>query len=745
MSLIRKLSQSPRANRRSPSARRARLEVESLESRVVLYSASGNFWPSAQVVTISFMPDGTNIGGRSSNLMAAFNAKFGSAADLAERHPQGGPGLGAADQHQLRRRPRQRRRRRHGELPAGGPGLRRHPDRRLQLRQLHAGLGVHAAVGQQLLRRRRLPLQHRPGLQHQQRSTTCSPWRRTSSATRWACTTAPSPARRCTRSTTGSRTRWRPTTSTASAASTAAPGRRTATTPSASNGTTATATDITSLIDATALTALVSGPRHHHDGRPGLLQVRGPGRPERHDHHRRREPGPEPALAAGDDLQRRGDQPRDRLFDRLWRHAEPERRRPHGGADVLRQGRRRGCHGVRDRGLRPDAELRDGRVAHRPPAGHAAPQREPDPGRGGQAIKVAQETLVNTYTAGAQETSDASPGSVAMDGDGNYVVTWASKGQDGDGWGVYAQRFDASGDEARGRVPRQLRHRRGPGRRLGGDERPRRVRRRLVEQGPGRRRLGGLRAAVRRLGGEAAGASSASTPPPGTTRRDPSVAIDASGNFVVTWSSNGQDGRKSWGVYAQRFDASGREQGGEFRVNSTTDGRPAILLGGDGQGRELLHHLVEQPGRQYGLGHLRAPVPGGRKGPGEEIRIETSSYKDQSHSTVAVDSYGHAVVVWSGHGTADKSGVFMQRFDLTHTDLADGISDCFEPEGHDHDHDHDARGQQSRAHFAEPDLDLISDVASAVGSRGARRNRVRLPDRPGSPWWRARRRLEGHR
>ncbi len=80
MSLIRKPRQSPRASRRSPSARRDWFEVEALESRVVLYSASGNFWPSAQVVTISFMPDGTNIAGKTSNLMAAFNAKFGSAA-----------------------------------------------------------------------------------------------------------------------------------------------------------------------------------------------------------------------------------------------------------------------------------------------------------------------------------------------------------------------------------------------------------------------------------------------------------------------------------------------------------------------------------------------------------------------------------------------------------------------------------------------------------------------------------------
>ena len=48
-----------------------------------------------------------------------------------------------------------------------------------------------------------------------------------------------------------------------------------------------------------------------------------------------------------------------------------------------------------------------------------------------------------------------------------------------------------------------------------------------------------------------------------------SVASDATGNFVVTWSSKNQDG-DGWGVYAQRYNSSGVAQGGEFRVNTST-------------------------------------------------------------------------------------------------------------------------------------------------------------------------------
>src|SRR3954462_15429662 len=53
---------------------KARPSLESLESRVVLYSASGNAWPHPAAVTLSFMPDGTDLGGLGSNLFSSFNA-----------------------------------------------------------------------------------------------------------------------------------------------------------------------------------------------------------------------------------------------------------------------------------------------------------------------------------------------------------------------------------------------------------------------------------------------------------------------------------------------------------------------------------------------------------------------------------------------------------------------------------------------------------------------------------------------
>src|SRR5438445_3920600 len=76
-----RLSYSPRRNRssRSSLSNRAQLRVEQLESRVVPYATSGNAWPQPQLVTISFVPDGTNLGGVTSNLFAKFNARWSTA------------------------------------------------------------------------------------------------------------------------------------------------------------------------------------------------------------------------------------------------------------------------------------------------------------------------------------------------------------------------------------------------------------------------------------------------------------------------------------------------------------------------------------------------------------------------------------------------------------------------------------------------------------------------------------------
>ena len=70
-------------------------------------------------------------------------------------------------------------------------------------------------------------------------------------------------------------------------------------------------------------------------------------------------------------------------------------------------------------------------------------------------------------------------------------------------------------------------------------------------------------------------------------QEDPSVAVDASGNLVVVWSSRGQDG-SDLGIVGRRFDPAGGPLGDEFQVNSFTSGRqsqPAVASDAAGKHR----------------------------------------------------------------------------------------------------------------------------------------------------------------
>jgi hypothetical protein len=71
----------------APGHRRARLaripslgrSLEQLEPRLLLYGTNGGHWPHPELVTVSFMPDGTDIGGVPSNLVSSLNARFPTA------------------------------------------------------------------------------------------------------------------------------------------------------------------------------------------------------------------------------------------------------------------------------------------------------------------------------------------------------------------------------------------------------------------------------------------------------------------------------------------------------------------------------------------------------------------------------------------------------------------------------------------------------------------------------------------
>ena len=58
---------------RRQSLKASRFGIEQLEDRVLLYADSGNVWWHPELITISFVPDGTDLGGVTSNLISTFD------------------------------------------------------------------------------------------------------------------------------------------------------------------------------------------------------------------------------------------------------------------------------------------------------------------------------------------------------------------------------------------------------------------------------------------------------------------------------------------------------------------------------------------------------------------------------------------------------------------------------------------------------------------------------------------------
>jgi hypothetical protein len=102
----------------------------------------------------------------------------------------------------------------------------------------------------------------------------------------------------------------------------------------------------------------------------------------------------------------------------------------------------------------------------------------------------------------------------------------------------------------------------------------------------------------------------------------PDVAMDANGNFAVTWMSVGQDGSVE-GVYAQRFNSTG---------------------------------AYECTDRTYGLS---CGVHGGNR----ELRVNSYTSGSQADQSIAMDSNGDFIIVWDGPGADDTYGIYAQRYD----------------------------------------------------------------------------------
>jgi len=142
----------------------------------------------------------------------------------------------------------------------------------------------------------------------------------------------------------------------------------------------------------------------------------------------------------------------------------------------------------------------------------------------------------------------------------------------------------------------------------------------------------------------------------------PSVAVDAQGDFMVAWHSYDQEGR-DFGIYAQRFNAGGARLGGEFRVNGATaadQSYPRLAVAAE-EGFVVVWQSDGQDGDGFGVFGRRFAADGTPLG--AEFQVNTYTTADQSRPEVAADAAGNFVVSWASMGQDGAgSGIFAQRF-----------------------------------------------------------------------------------
>jgi hypothetical protein len=269
---------------------------------------------------------------------------------------------------------------------------------------------------------------------------------------------------------------------------------------------------------------------------------------------------------------------------------------------------------------------------------------------------LGSEFRINSYTTLPQRVP-----SVAVAGNGDFVVAWDSVGQDGSEYGVFAQRFASSGaplgSEFRVNTFTTLSQ---GGAAVAADSAGNFVVLwSSAYQGPvANSPVYGQRFASSGapLGSEFRVSTYATV---SGGQGDSSVAMEPSGDFVAVWTSLPQDG-SGRGVYGQRFSGAGVPLGPEFRVNTQTVlDQYGCRVSLDASGNFVVVWTSEfaLSDKVYGQ---RYDGSGAALGP--EFRINTYTTGDQREPSVAADSLGRFVVVWRSYPQDPDTGIFGQRY-----------------------------------------------------------------------------------
>ena len=185
--------------------------------------------------------------------------------------------------------------------------------------------------------------------------------------------------------------------------------------------------------------------------------------------------------------------------------------------------------------------------------------------------------------------------------------------------------------------------------------------------------------------------------------RNAQVAMDQQGNFVVTWEEYVGDG---YDVFFQSYNADGSALGGAQQANMLVgedfvgqqvnpsvaidaDGDFAIVWNGQGGEPDPIYptnpDLVGDADtrgvflREYSAGFgATGTTP---MAIGSQERVNHTDAGIQEHATIAMEPDGDYIVVWSGQGVGDHHGIFVRRYDQVEDNAGPMVTDFTDASG----------------------------------------------------------------
>ena len=264
---------------------------------------------------------------------------------------------------------------------------------------------------------------------------------------------------------------------------------------------------------------------------------------------------------------------------------------------------------------------------------------------------VGGEVRVSSAVASNQQSP-----TIAALADGGYVVSWMSHQQDGSGWGIYAQRYDADGAPLGGEVEVNS---------TTASDQTNPTITALADGGyaVSWRSFVGIYAQRYDASGAAVGGEMLVNGANGHRQEQPTIGALADGGYVVSWQSSVR-GTEGYDIYVQRCLADGTVQGGEVLVHSITtflvsglNPRVAGLVDG---GYVVSWQSPTQDSISYDIYAQRYTANGTVMG--GAVRVNSTTVSDQVNPAIAALSDGGYLVSWMSYDQGGSSVIYAQRY-----------------------------------------------------------------------------------